>query len=179
MTRLNTERLTLRPLELTDAARFSRLSSDPGVARLTAHLPCPNPLIAAEGYILLKQARAGLRDEETFALDLAGEGLIGVFGVRAAGASGNSRSLGFWIGRPFWGRGYATEAGQVMLAHLHAQSASPIQACHFADNPAGGRVLEKLGFTPVGEISQGFSLARGALAPIRSVALAAPRRAAA
>lgn len=180
MTTLRTERLTLRPLELSDAARFSKLSSDPGVARMTCGIPSPNPPIAAEGWILLRQARAGLGHEHSFAIDLAGHGLIGAMGVsRRAGAAGAGWEIGYWLGRAYWGQGFATEAGRALIADLRARRMTPIFAAHFADNPASGRVLQKLGFTPTGDIRPGFSLARGVTAPMREVVLTEPRRAAA
>lgn len=180
MTTLRTERLTLRPLELSDAARFSALSSDPGVARMTCGLPSPNPPIAAEGWILLRQARAGLGVEQTFAIDLAGHGLIGAMGVsRRSSDKRAGWEIGYWLGRPYWGKGLATEAGRALVAHLRAQGCTPLYASHFADNPASGRVLGKLGFTPTGALRPGFSLARREDAPLREVVLTEPRRAAA
>lgn len=177
---LKTERLTLRTLTLADATRFSLLSSDPGVARMTRGIPSPNPPIAAEGWILLRAARAPLGVEENFAIVLADEGLIGAVGAFRGECGGKTGwEIGYWIGRPFWGRGFATEAVGALLDYMRRRAMTPIHACHFADNPASGRVLEKLGFTPFGEIRPSFSLARGGEAPTRYLALSTPDRAAA
>jgi RimJ/RimL family protein N-acetyltransferase len=180
MTTLKTERLILRPLALADAPRFSALSSDPGVARMTRGIPCPNPPIAAEGWILLRLARAPLGVEQNFAIERPGEGLIGAVGafLRSCGDQGGWE-IGYWIGRPYWGRGYATEAMSALLTFMRERRMAPIHACHFADNPASGRMLEKLGFSATGDIRPGFSLARGGNAPTRFMALPTPDRAAA
>jgi len=180
MTTLRTERLTLRPLELTDAARMGALTSDPGVARMTGGIPCPNPAIAAEGWILLRHARAPLGVEHHFAIDLAGHGLIGVIGAfRRPEEIRVGWEIGYWLGRPYWGCGFATEAGEAFIAHLRERRMTPLFASHFDDNPASGRVLAKLGFVPTGEVKPGYSLARAGFAPTRLTALPEPSRAAA
>jgi RimJ/RimL family protein N-acetyltransferase len=76
--------------------------------------------------------------------------------------------VGYWLGRPFWGFGYMTEA----LSAAMAWAAGPwgrrwMVSGHFDDNPASGRVLIKAGFLPTGEIRWRFSLARGEAAPTR------------
>jgi RimJ/RimL family protein N-acetyltransferase len=180
MAELKTDRLVLRPLRLQDAAAIAALTSDPGVARMTAGIPCPNPEIAAEGWILLREARAPLGVEHNLAIELPGQGLIGVIGAfRRPGETRAGWEIGYWIGRPFWGLGYATEAGAAFIAHLRAQGLTPLFASHFADNPASGRVLTKLGFIATGEVKPGYSLARAGFAPLRLVAMPEPTLAAA
>lgn len=150
------ERLSLRPLALADAPRLSVLSSDPAVARTTRSLPLPNPVIAVEGWILILQARAPLNVEQAFAIDLAGEGAVGIISVR--GAPNETRELGYWLGQPYWGRGLATEAARLVTAAADG----PLTASHHVDNPASGRVLEKAGFVYTGATGESFALARGA-----------------
>ena len=77
--------------------------------------------------------------------------------------------MGYWIGRPYWGQGYATEAaaGAVGWAGADAGASGWVVAGHFADNPASGRVLEKAGFLYTGVVAPQFSKARGAVAPTR------------
>jgi RimJ/RimL family protein N-acetyltransferase len=90
-------------------------------------------------------------------------GSIG-FGRRPSGRV----ELGYWIARPHWGRGYATEAGRAVLAIARdALRVRRLEAGHFTDNPASGRVLEKLGFRPTGRIAPRFSAGRGEAAPSR------------
>ena len=76
--------------------------------------------------------------------------------------------VGYWIGRPFWGRGYATEALEAGLVWASRKwKRRALVAGHFSDNPASGRVLEKAGFLYTGEVRTGFSRARGADAQTR------------
>jgi RimJ/RimL family protein N-acetyltransferase len=70
---------------------------------------------------------------------------------------GNHRraELGYWIGRPFWGRGYATEAARAMLDFgFGSMGLNRIFAHHMRDNPASGRVLANIGMTREGVLSQ-------------------------
>jgi RimJ/RimL family protein N-acetyltransferase len=76
--------------------------------------------------------------------------------------------LGYWIARPYWGLGYATEAARAVLdIARHSLRLNRLVAGHFVDNPASGRVLEKIGFRPTGEIVQRHSAGRGSAAPCR------------
>jgi RimJ/RimL family protein N-acetyltransferase len=158
---IETERLRLRPLRLSDAQRVAHFCGDPHVGRNLAMTPIPYLDVTAEGWILIMRARAGLNKEFTFAIDLPDEGLIGVIGAHQR--SGEGFEVGYWFGRPFWGFGYATEALTAFLAE--ARDLGELQAGHFIDNPASGRVLSKAGFVYTGEIKQQFSLARGERAP--------------
>lgn len=166
---LRTDRLTLRPLALTDAPRLSAITSDPAVARMVARVPCPNPLVAVEGFILIMQARAPLGADHIFAVDLPGEGAIGCIGAHGASPEGPFE-LGYYVGRDWWGHGYATEAAAAVTRYMESKGATHLEAGHFLDNPASGRVLEKAGFVATGEIVPRFSLGRGAAAPLRRMA---------
>jgi RimJ/RimL family protein N-acetyltransferase len=76
--------------------------------------------------------------------------------------------LGYWIARPYWGLGYATEAARAVLDIARdSLRLNTLVAGHFLDNPASGRVLEKVGFRPTGEIGQRHSVGRGGAAPCR------------
>jgi RimJ/RimL family protein N-acetyltransferase len=76
--------------------------------------------------------------------------------------------LGYWIARPYWGRGYATEAGRAVIDHArHSLRLPRLSAGHFIDNPASGRVLAKLGFRPIGRIALRHSAGRGEPVPTR------------
>lgn len=155
--KIETERLILRGLRLTDAARVAQFTADPDVARMVTSVPQPQMPIAAEGFILIHLARAPLGRDFVFAIDLPGEGLIGLIGLHRKHGAGFE--LGYWIGKPYWGQGYASEAAAALLDA--AQDLGPIVAGHYADNPASGRVLEKIGFAYTGEVEDRFSLARG------------------
>ena len=70
--------------------------------------------------------------------------------------------MGYWIARPFWGRGFATEACAALSISPGRSAWRSLEGSHFLDNPASARVLEKLGFEPVGIVAPRMSCARGA-----------------
>ena len=87
----------------------------------------------------------------------SGGQIIGCTGLHRApgkdwGLVGDILEIGYWIGVPYWGRGYASEAAGAMIAWGFGQlNQTVLGAGHFADNPASRRILEKLGFTPAGQ----------------------------
>jgi RimJ/RimL family protein N-acetyltransferase len=86
------------------------------------------------------------------------------FGRRPTGET----EFGYWLARRHWGRGYATEAGRALLATARdGLRVKRLDSAHFLDNPASGRVLEKLGFAPIGMIVPRYSAGRGEAAPCR------------
>ena len=114
---LGTERLLLRPLEPGDAAAVRRLAGEWEVARFLAQVPYPySPEAAAEW---VNHTRRGLTagSEVTLAITRKVDGmLIGAIGITLS-LHGRSGALGYWIGRPFWGAGFASEAAAAMLGH--------------------------------------------------------------
>jgi RimJ/RimL family protein N-acetyltransferase len=150
---LETARLKLRRATPADAMRMAALASDPGVARMTTRIPHPYAVEDAQAFI------AGCPDT-VFAIDLPEEGLIGMVGFHQATRFGPE--IGYWIGRPYWGRGLATEAAKAALKWAkHDWGRRSIVSGHFADNPASGAVLTKAGFLYTGEVVRQASLARG------------------
>ena len=69
--------------------------------------------------------------------------------------------IGYWIARPHWGQGYATEAAEAVLQIARTLGHRRVTAGHFVDNPASGKVLRKLGFVPTGRTGGRHSLVRG------------------
>jgi RimJ/RimL family protein N-acetyltransferase len=142
MSKLETERLVLRPFHAADADEFARLSGDWAVASMTSDIPYPFSPSQAVGW--LKPVRGEVR----FGIELQGRLIGGVgFYRRPTGVA----ELGFWLGKPWWGHGYATEAGHAVVRHGFANPRLPaFSSAHFSDNQASARVLAKLGFEPVG-----------------------------
>jgi RimJ/RimL family protein N-acetyltransferase len=168
---MRTRRLTLRSLTERDAPAIAAMAGDWDVARMTSRLPFPYGLPEAEAWL------ATLDDESAFGIIYRWR-LVGVCGYRAEGA--DSAEIGYWIGKRWWGRGIATEAVPALLRHCFDIGISQVVCSHFADNPASGRVIAKLGFTPTGQ-TQTWCEARRQTVPamtymLSAAAAAEPRR---
>jgi RimJ/RimL family protein N-acetyltransferase len=173
--RIETRRLVLRALTDGDAARMACLAGDFDVARMTTSMPHPFARHHADAFLARAQALDPAR-EMVFAIELEDEGLIGVLGFhptdllgRQIGGSAHvGPEIGYWLGRPYWGRGLATEAAVGALNWARTTWRRRIVVSgHFADNPASGRVLEKAGFLYTGEIQPRHCNARGQAADTR------------
>ena len=71
--------------------------------------------------------------------------------LAASPVAGDQAELGYWIGKPFWGRGYCTEAAQALLRYAFTElGLVRVHSCHFARNPASGRVMQKIGMVKEG-----------------------------
>ncbi len=154
---IETQRLKLRALRMADATRIAQFCGDPQVGRNLAMTPLPYLETAAEGWLMTLAARKRLERDFVYAVDLQGEGLIGCIGAHRK--QGDAYEIGYWFGRPYWGRGFATEALQALIAE--ARALGELEAGHFVDNPASGRVLAKGGFAYTGDVAPLFSMARG------------------
>src|SRR3546814_6851772 len=94
--------------------------------------------------------------------------LVGCIGIDR---NGPDIELGYWIARQHWGRGYATEAGRAVLDISAMLGHQRLVASHFLDNPASGRVLQKLGFVATGRVATRHSCGRGEAADRKSTRL--------
>ncbi len=178
--RLYTPRLCLRPFTPADAARVQELAGDPRIAATTAAIPHPYPDGAAETWIQSHQPAAALGKKFEFAITLAGTRtpnresdptetgfVIGAIGIGDAGEFASFQipegdqefaTLGYWIGVPFWNKGFATEAARAILDFAFTRRHYPrVLAFHFDNNPASGRVLQKLGMTHQGTLPTAFN----------------------
>jgi len=162
---VNTPRLTLRAPAIGDVSRIAALANDIDIARMTTSMPHPYSHAEAEAFVARAQA-LDLDREVVFAIDDGRDGLVGVVGLFPHGPLGPE--IGYWIGRDYWGQGYATEAASSVLVWAGRDwGRRAIMSGHFADNPASGRVLEKAGFLYTGEVQTRRSAARGAQAATR------------
>ena len=158
-----TDRLLLRPGWLEDAPALARAIGDEAVVRGLARAPWPYG--EAEASAFLDQPTAP--DQPRFLIFARTGGaprLVGGCGI--APGPDDGLELGYWIARPYWGLGFATEAGRQLLHIARAMNLPKLSAGHFLDNPASGTVLRKLGFRPTGKIAQRYSLARGGEAAV-------------
>jgi RimJ/RimL family protein N-acetyltransferase len=137
---LETERLILRAPRRGDIKAIVRLANDRRVAENTARLPHPYRTDDAGRFIAAVNRRDG---ETAFVVTLGGEP-IGVCGVELRE---NAAEIGYWLGVPYWGRGYATEAVRAAIDHAFgALGHDALGAGARVTNPASRRVLEKCGF---------------------------------
>lgn len=144
---LRTARLVLRPLDHGDVARIALLAGDWDVASMTARIPYPYTEADARHWL------EGLEPGEVVRGVECNGGLIGLTGY-VPDEDGRSAEIGYWIGKPHWGQGYATEAAGALIAYCFShQRFERLTCCHFADNPASARVIAKLGFSSTGSCS--------------------------
>ena len=138
---LETKRLTLRAPTLKDAKAVAVLANDRRIAENTARIPHPYKLTDAESFI----AGANKADGETVFLIVRGNTIMGACGV--AVADPNAPELGYWLGVPYWGQGFATEALHAAIDFAFGEfEHSALHAGARVTNPASRRVLEKCGF---------------------------------
>jgi ribosomal-protein-alanine N-acetyltransferase len=143
---LETERLILRLPSLLDAPRVRELAGQYEVAATTLNIPHPYPEGAAEEFLNSVAMAWETLSAFTFAIVLkVDQQLIGLISLRSEKAHQRAE-LGYWIGLPYWNQGYTTEAARSVrtfgFEHLELNR---IHSSHFINNPASGRVMQKIG----------------------------------
>lgn len=163
-----TERLLLRPGWAEDAPALAAAIADETIVRNLSSAPWPFTLRDAEAF-LAQPRDPVLPSLLIFERTGGAPSLAGACGLgrRPSGAV----EMGYWIARPFWGRGIATEACSALIAIARTLGLKQLEGSHFLDNPASGRVLEKLGFVAVGITAPRMSCARGVEVPARLLRL--------
>jgi RimJ/RimL family protein N-acetyltransferase len=160
-----TQRLRLRRPARQDWTSVARLAADYAISSMTTRMPYPYGESDARQFIQLV-AMQDRKRENTFVIEHADEGVIGAVGFHQPARA--PLEMGYWIGRPYWGQGYATEASAAALDWAeHDWRRKMVVAGHFADNEASAQVLIKTGFLYTGEVQQRHSRARGQVAPTR------------
>ncbi len=136
MSVLESERLILRPVRPADITAMTVWLGDYDVARMLARVPFPYSEGDAEAFI-------ASGEPHRFAIQRKQDGMfLGMIGLYPEEAY----EFGYWLGRPFWGLGYATEAARRLVMYAFVELDQPsVHAGWFNDNPASGNVLVKLG----------------------------------
>ncbi|MBD8677441.1 GNAT family N-acetyltransferase [Sphingomonas sp. CFBP 13720] len=155
---VRTERLTLRPGWIEDAPEMAAAIGHESVVRNLARSPWPYTLSDAQAAIERGFAGQPGPGFLIFAHDV-GYRLVGGIGIGPFGEE--PHELGYWLTPAAWGRGYATEAAQAVLALAETLGIRRVTAGHFIDNPASGAVLRRLGFVSTGAVVATFSAGRG------------------
>jgi len=150
---LPTNRLMLRPFSLTDAPRVQLLAGDRLVSVMTVNIPYPYADGLAEQWISTHAASYQSGEALIYAITLAhNDELIGT--VSLTQRTSADANLGYWIGVPYWGQGYCTEAAAALIEFGFKQCGIPlIYARHLQANPASGRVMLKNGFRHIRTLS--------------------------
>lgn len=162
---LDTDRLVLRPFDAQDATTVERLLADPEIALGTLTIPHPYPAGSAGPWIATHPESWQAGRSGTWAITLrvgdangtsgnasgvAAGALVGAISLRLTRAHRRAE-LGYWVSRAEWGRGYATEAVRRLLAFAFDElGLHRVEAHHFVENPASGRVMARAGMRTEG-----------------------------
>jgi RimJ/RimL family protein N-acetyltransferase len=150
-----TERLVLRPFEMSDATDVQRLAGEWAVADTTTNIPHPYPDGAAGQWISSHAGRFERREILVLAVTLRESGELAGCISLALRDSDDRAELGYWMGVPYWNRGYCSEAARALVAYGFEQlGLQRIAAYHLVRNPASGRVMQKAGMTYEGTLRQ-------------------------
>ena len=171
---LHSKRLLLRPLHKSDAPSIEAICNQRAVSETLAAVPYPYPEGGAHDW--LEREAKGLAGIN-MAIVRKGD-LIGVIGIKPSSERTIGDfvpSIGYWLDRPFWGKGYMQEAVTRLLDwYLPHEPTERIRTAVFEDNPRSLGVLQKLGFCEIGR-DEGYSIARGIHMPQINLELTANR----
>lgn len=152
---LNTKRLNLRKFRVSDSQVVEQLAGAIEVAEMTLNIPHPYLEGQAEEWFRSHQEDYEKGEGVVFALVLKDSlELIGAMGFLLS-PQFNRGELGYWIGKPYWNQGYATEAAIELLRFAFKDlKLNRVFATHMTRNPASGRVLDKIGMSREGLLRQ-------------------------
>lgn len=152
---LQSRRLLLRPFSLDDASTVQELAGDYAIADTTLMIPHPYEDGMAEQWI----SEHSVKFEEgmlvAFAIVLRETSqLVGAVSL-TVDKDQHKAELGYWVGKPFWNRGYATEAARLIVEYGFDQlQLNRISSRYLVRNPASGRVMQKIGMVHEGTLRQ-------------------------
>jgi [ribosomal protein S5]-alanine N-acetyltransferase len=159
MPQLESTRLLLRPPEAGDVADIAAGAGDFEIAKNLAKVPHPYSEDDARAFVARAADGFAKGEGYCFAILRKADGaFLGCCGVHL---KDGHYELGYWIAKPFWKQGYASEAAKRLLGFAFRDlKAESVEAGWFHDNPASGRVLAKLGFK-ADHVEASECLARG------------------
>lgn len=145
---LYSDNLILRSFAIDDAKRVRELAGDYDIAKTTLHIPYPYPEDAAEAWIKRTHEAAEKGSLHAFAVvrkfdsELLGAISLGIVPEH------KRAELAYWMGKPYWGHGYTSEAASRLLKFgFEELDLNRIYAFAFSTNPASSRVMQKIGMT--------------------------------
>ena len=146
---LTTERLTLRNFNFDDAAAVRKLAGNYNVSKSTLNIPFPYEYGMAEDWISTHEKGWESKTGLVYAITLSNiNQLIGAISLHDIDDS--QGELGYWIGEPYWGKGYCTEAARAFIKFSFENlKLAKIHAEHLTSNPASGKVMKNIGMRHV------------------------------
>jgi len=170
--RIETARLWLRWPKRADAPQVAQFLASDAIASMTGRIPHPYPPGEADSYVL--RTREGNLEGTALGLVMTPkrrpDEVIGAIGL-GYGERKTALELGYWIGVPHWGQGYASEAVAAMIdAGFGLSDAEALVATIKPGNVASQKVLENNGFHATG-LGERFMPARGGTFPVEGFRL--------
>ena len=172
---METNRILLRPWRDDDAEALFKYASDPEVGPRAGWPPHQS----VEESLKIIQTVFGTETMWAVEWKETSEA-IGCVGYLPASASNlvipdDQCEVGYWIARPYWGKGICTEAMRMIVDYcFHEKSFTILWGDYFLDNPASGRVMEKCGFVDTSEERVCPKLEVGSDRPVRVMKLERP-----
>ena len=151
---LTTRRLSLRPFRPSDASQLAELAGDRAIADTMISIPHPFGVEQATDWI--RERTGACACQLVLAIcQRSDDQLVGSFSIVDIDPEHAIGELSFWVGRPFWGQGLASEAGRAVIEEAFSiRQLNRLQAYHMVRNPASARVLSHWGFQPEGLLRQ-------------------------
>jgi len=148
---ITTERLLLRPFTMADAPAVAKLANNRKLHERLLYLPHPYTEQSAIDWI--STHADNFNNDTGYELAVTDKHTGEIYG--AIGLKHNKDhhkgELGYWIGEPYWGRGYASEAAQALINYAFTERGlHKVYSYHFDFNPASGRVMQKAGMKQTG-----------------------------
>jgi len=142
---ITTERLSLRPFELSDAERVAELANNCNITKNLYGLPYPYDIDCAIKWISTHKEK--FDGDKVYEFAITSKAIGELFGSICLynKQSGKIGEIGYWVGEQYWGNGYATEAAKAILKFAFDKGFHKVCAGHLASNPASGKVIQKLG----------------------------------
>ena len=152
---ITTDRLVLTAPTMAHAPAIARLANNRNVHAMMARLPFPYTEEDARFFV---EEIVPTEAEQCYAI-MQGETFMGIVGLSFA--EGRSPELGYWLGEPFWGQGFATEAALAVVAAARSAGATELRSRALIDNAGSRNVLRKAGFIEIGEAIEASNNLKG------------------
>ncbi|KQL54896.1 acetyltransferase [Heyndrickxia shackletonii] len=155
MKMIKTERLILRDLSYGDAENIEELAGDYDVAKTTLTIPHPYPKGVAQEFIASMKIAESEGKVVIFSIERKEDSsFIGIININIQ-KNYHRGELAYWIGKPYWGKGYGTEATKAIIEYgFEKLDLNKIFATSFTNNPGSWRIMEKCGLKHEGILRQ-------------------------